>query len=133
MLWGDPYRLHQLLANLVSNAVKYNQSAAPCVEIGTVNRPAEPGAGADETVPFQTFFVRDNGIGIDPRFHETVFQLFRRLHTLEEYEGSGVGLAICSKIVAAHRGRIWVESQPGNGSTFFVSLPTAKEPAGNVD
>ena len=129
LLWGDPFRLHQLLANLVSNAVKYNQSAAPRVEIGTVDRLAEPDAGADETGAYQTFFVRDNGIGIDPRFHETVFQLFRRLHTLEEYEGSGVGLAICSKIVAAHRGRISVQSQPGNGSTFFVSLPTAKEPA----
>jgi PAS domain S-box-containing protein len=131
ILWGDPYRLHQLLTNLVSNAVKYNQSATPRVEIGTVDRRTAPVAGADEAEPYQTFFVRDNGIGIDPRFHETVFQLFRRLHTLEEYEGSGVGLAICSKIVAAHRGRIWVESQTGNGSSFFVSLPSAKEPAEN--
>jgi PAS domain S-box-containing protein len=133
LLWGDTYRLHQLLANLVSNAVKYNRSPAPLVEIGTVDRPAEPDAGSDgdEPHPYQTFFVRDNGIGIDPRFHETVFQLFRRLHSHGEYEGSGVGLAICSKIVAAHQGRIWVESQPGNGSTFFVSLPTAKESAEN--
>jgi PAS domain S-box-containing protein len=131
VLWGDPYRLHQLLANLVSNAVKYNRSAVPRVEIGTLGRPAEPDADAEEAHPSQTFFVRDNGIGIDRRFHETVFQLFRRLNAPEEYEGSGVGLAICSKIVAAHRGRIWVESQPGNGSTFFVSLPTAKEPAQN--
>ena len=132
LLWGDPFRLHQLLANLVSNAVKYNQSPAPLVEIGTVDRLAEPDAGA-EAGGYQTFFVRDNGIGIDHRFHETVFQLFRRLHTLEEYEGSGVGLAICSKIVAAHRGRVWVESQPGKGSTFFVSLPTASEPAESND
>ena len=141
LLWGDPSRLHQLLANLVSNAVKYNRSEAPRVEIGTVDRPVEPGVGADhnadadangdESRPYQTFFVRDNGIGIDPRFHETVFQVFRRLHSHDEYEGSGVGLAICGKIVAAHQGRIQVESQPGNGSTFFVSLPTANEPAEN--
>jgi PAS domain S-box-containing protein len=130
-LWGDPYRLHQLLANLLSNAVKYNRSALPRVEIGIVDRPAGRDTGADGlgSRPYQTFFVRDNGIGIDHRFHETVFQLFRRLHTLEEFEGSGVGLAICGKIVAAHRGRVWVESQPGQGSTFFVSLPTANEPA----
>jgi light-regulated signal transduction histidine kinase (bacteriophytochrome) len=133
MLWGDPYRLHQVLVNLVTNAVKYNQAAPPRVEIGTLERSprARPGAEADVMVPRLTFFVRDNGIGIDPRFHETIFEVFRRLHTVEEYEGTGVGLATCKKIVAAHRGCIWVESQPGAGSTFFVSLPSTGGPAEN--
>lgn len=112
-LWGDRDRIGQLLANLISNGLKYNQSAEPWVEVGT--RVDEPG-------PWLTFYVRDNGIGIDPQFHTKIFQLFRRLHTREEYEGTGAGLAICSKIVHAHGGRIWVESEPNQGSTFFISL-----------
>ncbi len=114
MLWGDRDRISQLLANLISNGLKYNQSAEPWVEVGTL--------ADDEPGPWITVYVRDNGIGIDPQFHTKIFQLFRRLHTREEYEGTGAGLAICSKIVHAHGGRIWVESEPNQGATFFMSL-----------
>ncbi len=113
--WGDPDRVGQLLANLVSNALKYNQSPEPKVEI-TSKLTAD--------ARWVTIAVKDNGIGIDPKFHARIFQLFRRLHTREEYEGTGAGLAICQKIVQAHGGRIWVESKPGQGSTFLVTLPT---------
>ena len=112
-VWGDRDRLGQLLANLVGNGLKYNQSKDPWVEVGTLT----PEAGS-----WVTLYVRDNGIGIDPQFHGKIFQLFRRLHTREEYEGTGAGLAICKKIVQAHGGRIWVESTPNAGATFFFSL-----------
>jgi PAS domain S-box-containing protein len=114
--WGDRDRIGQLLANLVANGLKYNQSTNPKVEIASK---------LDDDGRFLTLSIKDNGIGIDPKFHARIFQLFRRLHTREEYEGTGAGLAICQKIVQAHGGRIWVESEPGLGSTFQVRLPRA--------
>jgi PAS domain S-box-containing protein len=122
---GDPERITQLLANLVSNALKYNQSLTPEVVIGE-----RPGSG--EGSAFVTLYVRDNGMGIDPRYHEQIFGIFRRLHARDEYEGTGAGLAICKSIVEAHGGGLWVESAVGCGSTFLFTLPRsakAGEPA----
>jgi signal transduction histidine kinase len=110
---GDPESVIQLLGNLVGNALKYNQNPRPEVVIGAL---------ADRE-SFATLFVRDNGIGIAPEYHEQIFGMFRRLHRREEFEGTGAGLAICKKIAEAHGGRIWVESEPGRGSTFFFTLP----------
>jgi signal transduction histidine kinase len=115
---GDPERVVQLLSNLVSNGLKYNKSPQPEVVIGA--RPADAAAGGRD---FVTFYVRDNGIGIEPQYHDQVFRMFRRLHRRDEVEGTGAGLAICKKIVEAHGGRIWVESQPGHGATFLFTLP----------
>jgi PAS domain S-box-containing protein len=134
-VWGDPARIGQLLANLISNGLKYNDKPGPIVEVGSlpgvpapseVEGPTQAAAGSDRDLDeWVTLFVRDNGIGIEPRFHARIFQLFRRLHTREEYEGTGAGLAICNKIVQAHGGRIWLESGPNVGSTFYVSLRRA--------
>jgi PAS domain S-box-containing protein len=114
---GDRYRITQLLTNLIANGLKYNQSGQPEVVIAAAERPG-PGGPREVVVS-----VRDNGIGIDPAYHAQIFGMFRRLHKPDEYEGTGAGLAICKKIVEAHDGRIWVESQPGQGATFFFTLP----------
>lgn len=119
-LQGDPRRITQVLANLIANGLKYNRSERPRVEISAAWKPGEPMA---------TLAVRDNGIGIDPAQHEKIFGLFRRLHAQDDYEGTGAGLAIVRKVVEAHGGKVWVESQPGAGSTFFVRLPAL--PSGN--
>ncbi|WP_435017547.1 sensor histidine kinase [Tundrisphaera sp. TA3] len=114
-IWGDRTRIGQLMANLIGNGLKYNANPSPRVEVSA--RPGDDG----RTV---VVAVRDDGIGIDPRYHAKIFQLFRRLHTREEYEGTGAGLAICQKIAQAHGGRIRVESEgAGKGSTFLVTLP----------
>ncbi len=115
---GDPERVIQLLVNLVSNGLKYSQGPRPEVVIGS-RGPSENGDGRG----FVTLFVRDNGIGIDPAYHEQVFRIFRRLHHREDVEGTGAGLAICKRIVEAHGGRIWIESQVGQGATFLFTLP----------
>jgi PAS domain S-box-containing protein len=108
---ADPVELTQLLQNLVSNAVKF------------CNQPPRIHIWAEERQDAWRFGVRDNGIGIDPSQSERIFEVFQRLHTLGEYPGTGMGLAICKKIVERHGGRIWVESQPGQGSTFYFTLP----------
>ena len=115
VVWGDAQRLREVLQNLIENALKFmeNQSQ-PRVEIGAFKRESETGV-----------YVRDNGSGIDPRYHETIFGLFNKLNT--HTEGTGIGLALARRIVEYHHGRIWVESTGiGNGATFFVTLPTPK-------
>jgi PAS domain S-box-containing protein len=119
---GDQDRVIQLLSNLVSNGLKYNKNPSPEVVIGS-----REGGGDRGMV---TLYVRDNGIGIDRAHHEQIFRIFRRLHHREEFEGTGAGLAICKRIVEAHGGRIWVESEPGQGATFLFTLP-AQAPRAN--
>jgi PAS domain S-box-containing protein len=113
---GDPVQLGQLFQNLVGNALKYRGEASPRIEIGATPRAAE-----------WLFSVRDNGIGIAAEYAEQIFIMFKRLHRRERYEGTGIGLALCKKIVTRHGGRIWVESEPGEGSTFYFTLPLAGE------
>lgn len=115
---ADESQIFQLLQNLVANAIKFRGPSAPQVHI-------EAGRQGDHWL----FAVRDNGIGIDPAQYGRVFQVFQRLHSRDEYPGSGIGLAVCKRIVQRHGGQIWVESQPGAGSTFYFTLPVAGPPA----
>ncbi|HYE63588.1 MAG TPA: ATP-binding protein [Phycisphaerales bacterium] len=115
-LWGDPARLAQVLANLIANGIKYNESPAKTIEVGVASR---DGGQA-------TLYVRDNGIGVPEDKHCEVFRMFRRLHPRECYGGgAGAGLSIVKKIVERHAGRVWLESDgPGKGSTVYLTLPT---------
>ena len=118
VVYGDRCRLREVLQNLIDNAVKYlGNQLQPCIEIGSRK-------DGDEVV----FYVRDNGMGIDPTYHEKVFGLFEQLDP--QFEGTGIGLALVKRIVEIHGGRIWVESEgEGHGSTFCFTLPagTGKE------
>ncbi|MEG3839276.1 PAS domain S-box protein [Microcoleus sp. herbarium14] len=115
MVIGDSFQLLQLFQNLIDNAIKYRSSLAPVVVFGASRQ-------GDNWV----FSVQDNGIGIPEQYHPRIFQIFQRLHTQKEYSGTGIGLAICQRIVDRHGGRLWVESEPDRGSTFYFSVPVPK-------
>jgi signal transduction histidine kinase len=119
---ADRTQLLQVLQNLIGNALKFHGTAAPRIHVG---------ATSDGTLA--TLSVRDNGIGIAPEYQDRVFQLFQRLHSREEYPGTGIGLAICKKIIESHGGRMTLVSHTGAGSTFSFTLPlaTAAAPRGD--
>jgi chemotaxis family two-component system sensor kinase Cph1 len=114
-VYANSVHLHHVFLNLLSNAIKFQSTAAPHIEIN-----------ARESNGYVEVSVRDNGIGIEPKYAQQIFQVFQRLHPKSKYEGNGIGLAICKKIVEQHKGKIWVESKFGEGATFRFTLPVSK-------
>ena len=111
---GEMSTLRQVWINLISNAIKYSGKAdKPCIEIGSYT--------ADSQI---VFYVKDNGVGFDQQYRNKLFKVFQRLHNSEEFEGTGVGLAIVEKIVSRHGGKTWAEAEVNNGATFYFSLPS---------
>lgn len=115
-------QLVQLFQNLISNAIKYRSKEPPRIIVN-----------AERTVDDWLFSVRDNGIGIEPKYADRIFDMFARLHGKTKYSGTGMGLAICKKIVTSHGGKIWVESEPGQGCIFLFTLPAVKQNRENGD
>ena len=108
---GDESQLVQLFQNLISNAIKFRGQRPPEIDVSARR-------DGDRWV----FAVRDNGIGIEREYWEQIFVIFRRLHTRQKYAGTGIGLAVCKRIVERHGGQIWLDSQPGQGTTFYFTL-----------
>lgn len=115
MVSGDATQLTQLFQNLIGNALKFRGERPPKIHIGAVHRNGD-----------WRFSVADNGIGMEPQYFERVFLVFQRLHTRKQYQGTGIGLAICKKVVERHGGRIWAESKPDEGATFYFTIPETK-------
>jgi light-regulated signal transduction histidine kinase (bacteriophytochrome) len=127
-LLADEGQLVQLFQNLISNALKFHGPEPPRIHVSARLQPAETGplsaiGHAERPSAHWLFAIRDNGIGLDPQFAERIFIIFQRLHTRVEHPGTGIGLAICKKIVERHGGRIWVDSAPGQGTTFYFTIP----------
>jgi light-regulated signal transduction histidine kinase (bacteriophytochrome) len=111
----DRIKIEEVFLNLLTNAVKFSskkKDSTPVVEIGYNDREA-----------FHEFFVKDNGIGIDKKYHEEIFVIFKRLQTQEEYEGTGAGLSIVKRVINDHKGSVWIDSEPGKGATFYFTIP----------
>ena len=112
-IYADPGQLIQLFQNLISNAIKFRSDRKPEIHVSAKKQNRE-----------WIFAVSDNGIGIAPDYFERIFRIFQRLHARNEYPGTGIGLAICKRVVERHGGRIWVESEPGHGTIFYFTFPT---------
>jgi PAS domain S-box-containing protein len=112
ILMADPTQLPQLFQNLIGNGIKFHGERRPEIHVGV-----------QQTDDAWRFSVRDNGIGIEPQYRDRIFVIFQRLHTRTEYPGTGIGLAICKRIVERHGGQISVESEPGQGATFYFCIP----------
>jgi chemotaxis family two-component system sensor kinase Cph1 len=113
---ADRRQLTQLFQNLLGNAIKFHGDLAPAVHVGAERRNGEV-----------VVEIRDNGIGIDPDYRDRIFEIFERLHGRGRYGGTGIGLAICRKIVERHGGRIWVDSEAGRGAVFRFTIPTTPQ------
>ena len=120
---GDPTLLTALLQNLVANSVKYRSP----------DRPPQLRVSAEQQGDLWTLAVDDNGIGIDPQYADRIFTIFQRLHLRGEYGGTGIGLALCRKIVEFHKGRIWLAEKAEPGARFLFTLPTTQAPLETVD
>jgi two-component system sensor kinase len=110
---GDRTLLRQVLSNILGNAVKFTRGREKAIIEVSVSNSGE----------FNTYCIKDNGAGFDMRYYDKLFEIFRRLHSESEFEGTGVGLAIVKKIIDKHGGRLWAESKPGEGATFCFTLP----------
>ncbi|MCL3781300.1 PAS domain-containing protein [Prolixibacteraceae bacterium JC049] len=116
LIKGDEIQLMRVFQNLISNGIKFKGNIPPAIHIGCQRKDK-----------FYEFSISDNGIGINPKFKEKIFIIFQRLNTREEYPGTGIGLAICKRIINRHKGKIWVESELEQGSTFYFTLPVLKK------
>ena len=116
VIWGDSSQLIQIFQNIIGNGIKYNKSEFPSVHV----------TSKEENKHF-TILISDNGIGIDSQYYERIFEIFQRLHTYKDYPGTGIGLAICRRIVERHGGEIWIESEMGKGSKFYFTIKKVSE------
>ncbi|MDZ8053438.1 MAG: PAS domain S-box protein [Aulosira sp. ZfuCHP01] len=123
---ADPTQLAQVLQNLIANAIKFRREESPQIHITAIKNSIESDQENSHLTPLENewlFSVRDNGIGLESQYAERIFVIFQRLHSRSKYPGTGIGLAICKKIIERHGGRIWMESKPGQGSIFYFTIP----------